>query len=713
MTAAILVTFAVVFTLLRVHAHTQKSSTFDEPVHLAAGYAALAYGDHRLDPSHPPFMRMWTAVPLLLIPGVGPDLAPIDRTPPLTWLQQSYGFSHRFLYLENDADRLLYAARFMVVIWGVVLGILVFAWAREWLGLIPAIFALTFYTLEPNLAAHASLVTTDFGVTCFIFGAIYFLWRASRRMTTMNVAGLLTFASLAVVTKFSAFVLGPIIVCLLGIAVGRGATMTFRRACVLVVLIAASTYVGIWAIYGFRYAPGASEAWLFQLQDTSMVNQNAAGAAAVASWADARHLLPNAFTQGFLLSQGSARMLPAFLAGDYSTEGWLQYFPVALAIKTPVALIALLLIGLFFCVTRRQRLGTLNAAFLIVPVIVFLAFAMASHINLGLRHILPIYPFLLLIAAAAVKELASTRIHAARIVVAALTAVWLAEFAGVYPHMLTFFNQLVGGPRNGIRYLADSNIDWGQDLKLLKEWMDGNGVPHVNLAYFGSADPAYYGITCTYLPGAPIFAEQAVGKPDLPGYVAVSATVLSGVYLPRRWRMHYQPLRDETPVARIGNSILVFWVERWPDITRFSTRAAATPLDLDTLRNLADSVFAQRWDTRAARYYRRYLEHRPDDAAALGNFGMSLMSTGRRDEALQAFGRAVELSPNDVRVRRNFVIALLETGRVDEARAHAERVVALAPDDPSARALRHEALTAPAVSAPPPRPAGARTVRAP
>jgi hypothetical protein len=691
LTVAVLTGFALVFAGLSIHGYRQHSSTFDEPLHLAAGYAAVAHGDHRVDPTHPPLIRMWAALPLVFTDRTALDLSAIDSAAPAAWLQQSYGFSHRFLYVDNDADRLLYGARFMVVALGVLLGTVLFLWARAWLGLVPAVAALVLYTVEPNLAAHATLVTTDLGVTCFLFTSVYFLWRVCRTPTTANALGFAAFGALATVAKFSGMMVAPLALCLLAGAV-LASRVTIRRAGGLLALLAAAMVLSVWAVYGFRYAPGPTESWLFAQPEPAPAHDLFSGAARLAAWVDDHRLLPNAFTQGFVVSQASARMLPAFLAGEYSVDGWWYYFPLAFLVKTPIALLTMVAVGLFAWVKRRDRFGRLEVTLVAVPIIVFAGFAVASQINLGLRHILPVYPFLLLVAAAGVKEVLGWRPRAGLVAVAAVAIFGVMEFAAVYPHPLTFFNQLAGGPQGGRAYLVDSNLDWGQHLKLLKRWMEENGVPHVNLAYFGSADPAYYGIDCTHLPGAPVFAEQAIARPRLPGYVAVSATVLSGVYLPRRWRLHYQPLRKLTPVAELGNSILVYWLEHWPDLTGLPDRATASSQEIDVLHRLADSVFTQQWDTRAAVYYRRYLEYRPDDASALGNLGVALMSTGRQDRALEAFGRAVRLAPADARLQRNYAMALLEIGQVDEAVAHAERAVELRPQDPAARALLRQAM---------------------
>lgn len=680
-TVVVLLAFAVGFVALEVNGYTRQSATWDEPIHLTAGYAALAQQDFRVDPSHPPFLRIWAALPLLLFDRLTLDTATIDRTPIPEWFEKAYAFAHQFMYVDNDADRLLYAARFMVVLLGVALGVLLFCWVKEWLGFLPAVSVLAFYTLEPNLTAHASLVTTDFGVTLFTFGAVYFLWRCCHHRTALNLMGLTTCFALAIVTKFSAILLAPIVALLLGTAVVRR-DMTARAACGIAGVLAVATFVAVWTVYGFRYAPSASPGWSLQLHETPMA-QSAPVLAGVVRWSDSYHVLPNAFTQGFLYNQTSVQELGAFLAGRYSTDGWWYYFPFAFLIKTPLALLALICVGVFAYAKRGHDLGLSNQAFVVVPIAVYLGVAMTSGINIGLRHILPIYPFVLLIAAAAVKELAA-RNRVGRLVAGTLAVVWVAEFATAYPYTLTFFNQLVGGPQNGFRYLADSNLGWGQTLKPLKQWMDRNGVSHVNLAYFGQADPAYYRINCTHLPGAPSFAIESVARPRLPGFVAIGSTVLSGVYLPPHLRLFYKPFQDLAPVAVIGNSMRVYWVDRWPE----TTGRYADITDIDAHRTLADALlFGQQWPTRALRHYREYLKHRPDDTDVLVNAAIALAAAGESEEAILTLRRAVDTKPDDGRARLMLARALFGDGDLDGSALHAEQAVTLASDSADAHDL--------------------------
>ena len=270
----------------------------------------------------------------------------------------------------------------------------------------------------------------------------------------------------------------------------------------------------MWAIYGFRYLPSASPTWVYDLQTDAQVQREVPKLASVVTWIDRHHLVPNVFSQGFLFGQAKAQVRPAFLNGEINDRGWWYYFPVAFAIKTPIAILALIAGGLVLVALRWRQLGLQDVLFVVLPIAVYTAAAMATRLNIGLRHLLPIYPLLLLLVAAAAKALLD-RGRAGTIVLAAALAVGAVEFGRNYPDNLAFFNAFVGGPARGSEYLVDSNLDWGQDLKPLKAWMDANHVPHINLAYFGTAYPPYYGIDATYLAGVgvlPARRERAAAR---------------------------------------------------------------------------------------------------------------------------------------------------------------------------------------------------------
>ena len=555
--AVVLVLFAVIFVLLSIVSATQKSAVWDEPIHVADGYVSLVDQDFRVDPEHPPFLRMWAALPLL---GLKPTFSTtvIDRTPPSQWARAPFEFGGRFLYQDNDADRLLTRARLMMVVLGVVLGVLLFVWAREWLGFWPAVVALTLFTFEPNILAHSALVTTDIGFTCFMFGALYFVWRISREPAAGNVAGLVVFAALAAVSKYSVVVLAPILVVLMAAAVWHR-KLTPAAAAGTMALVGIAAWLAIWAVDGFRWAPEASGLWVYAFQDDALVQRLQPRLLQAVAWIDSWHLLPNAYTQGFLFGQTKS-IRPMFFAGEFGQHGWWAYFPVAIAIKTPIALLILAAVGLIVAVARRRALDGFAVICVIAPIGLFLAASMSSSLNIGVRHVLPIYPLMTLLAGVAAREALAARATLARGALAAVVCAGALETMRIYPDNLAFFNALVGGPAGGSAYLTDSNLDWGQDLKPLKRWMDANQVAHINLGYFGTASPAYYGIHCNLLPGATGY--RGGGDVRLPGYVAISDTVLNGVYLGERERAFYRPFKGRQSVATIGRSIHVFWVDQ-------------------------------------------------------------------------------------------------------------------------------------------------------
>jgi hypothetical protein len=248
---------------------------------------------------------------------------------------------------------------------------------------------------------------------------------------------------------------------------------------------------------------------------------------------------------------------PAFFLGEVSYLGWWNYYIVAFLIKTPLGTLALICAALVF---RRAgaALRRRETIFLITPVVLFFLVLSQSKVNIGLRHILPIYPFLFVLASRLVTIRRYRRITQAMII-AALVITGISSLR-ITPHQLAYFNEFVGGPDQGYRYLSDSNLDWGQDLEGLKEYVEKENLGTIYLSYFGTAPPSYYGIRYQYVPGNwPLewpppgdkVPETAPRK-----ILAISAYNLQDVanaYNPLfRW------LWSRRPIAKIGYSIFVY-----------------------------------------------------------------------------------------------------------------------------------------------------------
>jgi hypothetical protein len=246
--------------------------------------------------------------------------------------------------------------------------------------------------------------------------------------------------------------------------------------------------------------------------------------------------------------------------------GWWYYFLVTFLIKTPVPLLLFIILTLLIQGLRLK--DPLRVAFLLAPVLVYFIIISAIGWNIGHRHLLPIYPFLCVFAGALMPWAIQKRgILGSGI--AALVGWYLFSSVSVSPHYLAYFNELVGGPDNGYKYLVDSNLDWGQDLKGLKKYMDKHGIDRVWLSYFGMASPAYHGISYDYLPSYSIFDPKNIYSdvfrlqrlPLLPGTTAISATSLQEVYLrglKGEKRDYFQLYRDQDPAAKIGYSIFIY-----------------------------------------------------------------------------------------------------------------------------------------------------------
>lgn len=273
----------------------------------------------------------------------------------------------------------------------------------------------------------------------------------------------------------------------------------------------------------------------------------------------AHRIMPAAWINGVVLQYLRAHWHPSFFLGQVRDEGTWLYFPVAILVKSPVAsLIAIFLalgIGIRFICAHWAGLGkwVWSLSCLLVPVVVYFVPAMLSNLNIGLRYVFPIYPFVFI----AVAVLLSWRLRQASrrpVFVRTLTVLSVllaAETLWAWPNYISFFNLAVGGSHGGINYLADSNLDWGQDLPLLAQWQKAHADVPLALAYFGTVDPAFYGIQSVPLTSS--------SPPQLRAthVIAISATHLQGVY-----ESGFTGYREIEPTEILGGTIYLYDLRR-------------------------------------------------------------------------------------------------------------------------------------------------------
>jgi energy-converting hydrogenase Eha subunit C len=246
----------------------------------------------------------------------------------------------------------------------------------------------------------------------------------------------------------------------------------------------------------------------------------------------------------------------AFLLSETRSTGWWYYFPLALVFKLPLTTIAALLIAAITAARRRPFERTDAISFLAVGVIAagYFAVAMGSNLNIGVRHVMPLLPIAYVAAVVLITRALSPR-HGV-VATALIAAALLLELLPQWPDFLPFFNAASGGSRGGVRLLSDSNLDWGQDLPLLKRWQDAHPDVKLYLCYFGAVPPEAYGIRYTNLPGGHWTAPPQ--PPTTPGVLAVSATKLQGMYLPKGMENAYRPLLHRQPRDIVGTTIYLY-----------------------------------------------------------------------------------------------------------------------------------------------------------
>jgi hypothetical protein len=309
----------------------------------------------------------------------------------------------------------------------------------------------------------------------------------------------------------------------------------------------------IWAAFGFRFlACRAGESSVDTTALTECWQQPGAVADLVRRARDYR-LLPEGYLSGFAKIWLMTSERSAFFNGEFGTRGWFWYFPYCLLVKTPLPLFGLGVLAAASAGRRWREAGSLGPMlYQAAPLVTFLAiywtFALASHVDIGERYLLPTYPVLFILTGAVATWLRPP-CRVPLVLTAALVLAYVVESTITWPNYLSYFNAVAGGPRNGYRHLVDSSLDWGQDLPALRRWQIEHGLQKqaavpVYFSYFGTASPEQYGVQARPLPSYPELRPHRFG-PLTGGTYCISATMLQGVYLshcPGPWTPEYESL---------------------------------------------------------------------------------------------------------------------------------------------------------------------------
>ena len=544
----------IVYPLLLSHYARASSPTFDEGMHIAAGYRYWACGDYGINPEHPPLLKLIAAAPLLHWSLNVYESACGSRT---TTNTQLIATGYRLMN-GTDADEVLARARAAAMVFPMLLLVMVFFAAREWFGDFAAGCAAILVVLEPNFTAHGPLIATDMAVAAMTVTTVFSAECYLRRPTIWRLLLLGLVLGLALASKHTA-VFVPFILLLQFAAhfwIQRKSSTPARVEKLLLAWIVACliTVTVLWSTYQFRYSALPGQTQGFEIAKTIEASGKANTLTGKAILEIARfHLLPESYIAGLLyVVENSVR--PSFIFGKrYDTGVWF-YFPITILIKTalPLLLLVFFALGTPDCWRKYKR----ELVILIIPVAIFLLSAVTSKINLGVRHILPIYPFFILLAACAIAYYAK-QFKAGVGVCAFLLIAQAASYAHSYPNLISYANEAWGGQKNIHRYLGDSNVDWGQSLYRVKDYVSEHGITNCWIAWFGARKPELAGLPCKVLAG-PGYVESGDMQvpPILPekfsGTVFVSNTLIDYDLYPYRYFLDHEP--DDV----IAGSVLVF-----------------------------------------------------------------------------------------------------------------------------------------------------------
>jgi hypothetical protein len=504
------------------------SHTFDEPAHIACGLEYLDKGVYKLEPQHPPLAREAAALGAYLTGIRYPDHS---DAPSPEFEMSSRGLA--ILYSGGHYDRTLMLARLAILPFFWIACWVVYRWAKRYFGPAVAAAAVFFFSFLPPVLAHAGLATTDMALTAFLGAAFLAALGWVENPTSRNAAWFGLAGGLAILSKFSCLAFFPACAGLALLwyiiedrpgagALARSAARRIPGLC----LAGAIAFLLVWA--GYRFSFGKVDFAGVRLPFPELYQ----GIEDVAKHEKGGHI--------------------SYLLGKISLSGFWYYYPVVLAVKTPLGFLALAGAGVVLALRRRVALRQARLPLAFAAGI--LAVGFFSRINIGVRHILPVYIGLSIVAAAgAVHSLGEPRARTWLRYGVLLAALWFAASSLLsHPDYLAYFNELAGSEPEKI--LVDSDLDWGQDVKRLSRRLREIGASEVYLALFanGSFEEQH---------GFPPSYQTLPDRPG-PGWNAIGVSRWKLLRLGAGSNLNIRIWPDRArPVERVGKSILLYYFQ--------------------------------------------------------------------------------------------------------------------------------------------------------
>jgi hypothetical protein len=533
--SALVASLFVALAVARVTAtYTHFSQTYDEPVHVAMGLEWLDRGTYTLELQHPPLARIFDAL-ALRIDGQHYPPGPIVLSDPAAPIRKG----NAILGGPDDYQRNLTLARIGVLPWLLLAAFVVFHWTRAIANTESAVAAVALFTFVPAILGHTGLATTDMALAATLPAAVYALVRWIERPSAGRMALFACALAAAVLSKFSAIPFLVVIGSMVFLLKLRenGPDKRVRPTFVAFGIAVPIAALLIWAAYRFSIWPAPM--YGFPPNELLAMLAEAKAPPDRALFFLLSHFrlpAPELFAGLAHLGEHTLFGHPSYFLGQIRTHGVWYFFPVVIAVKTPIAFLILAVLG-----ARRASIPVLSAAAIVVV-------AMVSRINLGVRHVLPIYPLLAIAGGIALIEMWQRR-RIAALIMAIVLGAWMAVSSLLaHPDYIAYFNELAG--RHPERIVVDSDLDWGQDLPRLRDAIVDRRIDRLWIAYFGSTDLSRY-------PLAPAI-RKLPPRTRVKGWIAISKTSLKGAY---GRPDDYAWLEQLTPAQEIGRSILLYHSE--------------------------------------------------------------------------------------------------------------------------------------------------------